>query len=272
MDEEREIDDILKNYFKNNPSYKKEWDRLKDLDGNIQSDFDDMPPDQLESIKTDCMDILDNAKKSIESSKPKNKWYGRRPRLGIAVAAGLLIFFFAFTSSGRAIAKSVYEAVVTFFGGDMHVEMHVPESDNPKNTDFDHASFNNLHDASVFLGYPLIGIDDSEVELKNLDLSYNEGLYGIEQEYHTANGGIFLIIIYIQTNGDTMMSGNIDASGGEPFEHTLFNGMVLHCNTTKDGNCMGTAIWDNIDLTIMSDNMSWEQLIYYIDKMRESNI
>lgn len=272
MDEKNRIDEILNKYIDDNPSFKKEWNRLKALDSGDTVDFD-IPSDQLGDISAKCMSILEDAKEIVNSdtentsSKTKKRWYEYKLGLGIAAAAVLLIAFFTLTPSGRGIAKSIYDAVVTFFGGDMHVEKQVPESKVPENTDFEQASFNSVEEASEFLDYPLIGIDNDDVVLDYIDVTYDGLIHTTQAEYFTPSGNSFVILVNIETE-DVILSEIIDASGGNMFEHLLFNGQTMYCNTTADGYCIGQSYWENISLTAMSDNLSWEQLLLYIDQLR----
>lgn len=274
MDDNR-LDEIL-SQFKNNPSIEKEWEILKSLDAGIAVDFD-IPPEQTDGIKAKCNSILKDAINEVdaEASSEQPKIFKKQQRKKIwavaAIAASLIIMFFTFTSSGRAIARSIYETVVTFFGGEIHMEMQIPEGSVPEKKDFESETFTSLDEASEFLKYPLIGISNDSVSIDRVVVEYNGLVYTIETAYSTTDGHSFFVGYEIETRPDFPFTLDGDSSGDEAFEHKLFNGQTMYCNTTANDHCMGLAMWDNVMLSVVSDNMSWDQLLIYIDKL-ESDI
>lgn len=249
--------------MEDNPSVRDEWLKLEALDES--NEFPEGLINASEYENDDFKNHINNMLEEALTKDAQTRKVKHRRWSGMAVAAAAIVMLFTLTEGGRGLARSAYEAIVTLLGGEVQVEMTMPESEYPKNTDFQSESFFSLGDAASFLDYPLIGIENEHVIVNYINVHNLDSFITIETEYATAEKA-FVIIQSVYKN-KTDLNSNMDVSGGDAFEYKVLDGQTLYCLYTTDNNSMGIALWDNVDLNIMSENMMWNELIQYIDKL-----
>lgn len=243
-------------------------------------------PDIIESVKANDMDKLELSdvwKREVEkNSTPEKRILAhkmvtdamrkvakqrkrRRIVFGTTFAiAACLALFLAITSPGQALARGVITTIVNIFNGDVRIETEGLDTDQSRIEILEYKEFTDVSEAVTYAGQQIIYVDGTDATINKIGIEATDGIQTIISEYALPDGRIFVVFQRIYDLND-----NVDFEldiNEKSFEHSLFNGQTMYCMTHEDNTYSGMATWDNIELTIVSDKIGWDELINYVDQ------
>lgn len=243
-------------------------------------------PDIIESVKANDMDKLELSdvwKREVEkNSTPEKRILAhkmvtdamrkvakqrkrRRIVFGTTFAiATCLALFLAVTSPGQALARGVITTIVNIFNGDVRIETEGLDTDQSRIESLEYKEFTDVSEAVVYAEQQIIYADGTDATINKIGIEATDGIQTIISEYALPDGRIFVVFQRIYDLND-----NVDFEldiNEKSFEHSLFNGQTMYCMTHEDNTYSGMATWDNIELTIVSNKIGWDELINYVDQ------
>lgn len=207
------------------------------------------------------------AHKMIADAMRKVAKQNKRRKVIIATTitvAACLTLFFGVTSPGQALARGAIATIVNIFHGDVRIETEGLDTTQSRIDNLEYKEFNNISEAAEYAGQPLIYVNGTDVDIARISVEAMDGINVILTEYNLPDSRTFTVFQGTRDlNAD--ISFELDANNSY-FEHSLFNGQTMYCTTYDDNTYSGTASWDNIELTIVSEKVEWEELINYVDR------
>ncbi len=243
-------------------------------------------PDIIESVKANDMDKLELSdvwKREVEkNSTPEKRIFAhkmvndamrkvakqrksRRIVFGSTFAiATCLALFLAVTSPGQALARGVITTIVNIFNGDVRIETEGLDTDQSRIGSLEYKEFTDVAEAAVYAGPQLIYVNGADATINRISVEATDGIQSIMTEYALPDGRIFIVFQRIYDLNDNIV---FERNTNEKyFEHSLFNGQAMFCITHDDNTYSGMSTWDNIELTIISEKIGWDELINYVDR------
>jgi hypothetical protein len=190
----------------------------------------------------------------------------RRQRITIrtlTASCACLFIFFAFTPPGQVAAKEIIETVTTFFAGGIRIETKGIESSQREIAELERREFHSVEKAAEYSGKDMIYIDSPDLRIESISVEASNVMNSISTTYSLPDKR--QIIVFHDTYNENQ-SASFDLYKGDGYtERKLFNGKTMYCMNYDDGTYGGSAVWENITLTIVSENVSWDEMGEYID-------
>lgn len=243
-------------------------------------------PDIIESIKSNDMGKLELSeawKREVEkNSTPEKRMLAhkmmteaiqkvakqrkrRRVVFGTTlIIAACLALFLGVTSPGQAFARDAIKTIVNIFNGDIRIETEGLDSVQSRIDELEYKEFINIAEAAEYAGQQLIYVERTEARINNIGVEATDGIHSIITEYSLPDDRTFIVFQRMYDLDDNV-AFELNTND-KYFEHSLFNGQAMYCMTHEDNTYSGMATWDNIELTIVSEKIGWDELINYIDR------
>jgi hypothetical protein len=242
-------------------------------------------PDVIEAMRTGDMGKLnmsDEWKREVEKNDtPENRLIARRAAdralvivkrrklrrkiiaRTLTASCACLLIFFTLTPTGQAAANGIIETVTTFIGGGIRIETKGAELGQRGIADLKQKEFNNISEAAEYSGQDMIYIDSPDLQIESISVTALDGLNQIITKYILPDKREISTFQYTFSS-DTSTASDLDTSYGYT-ERKLFNGEIMYCINYDDGTYGGVAMWENIQLNIVSEKVPWDEMDKYID-------
>lgn len=249
----------VENFLKLNPHYLESIHRaLYEVPDSEKTIYEDAESNQqLTDIAVRAIEIVENKRK-------------KRRRILWSAATCFLILafnFFIFTSPGQAFADSVYKTIAGLFNGDLivqHGDSEVLELDSLKPGET--ITVNTVQEAANYFDEEFIYIDTGLISPEIITIERNEGVTITLTEYKYENKHFFLQQhIY---DDKTMVSATVPAEGETYTKYDLFNGNKMYVSVTPEGNFIGVATWNNIQLQLITEDIAEQELESFIQDFK----
>lgn len=258
---DKDFENILREYFKANADAVDAFNE-NDMD---KLELSDVWKREVEKNSTPEKRILAHKMVTDAMRKVATQRKRRKVVLGTTFAiATCLALFLAVTTPGQALARGVITTIVNIFNGDVRIETEGLDTDQSRIESLEYKEFTDVSEAAVYAGQQLIYVDGADATINRISVEATDGIQSTITEYALPDGRIFIVFQRIYDLNDNIV---FERNTSEKyFEHSLFNEQSMFCITHDDNTYSGMSTWDNIELTIVSEKIGWDELINYVDR------
>lgn len=217
-----------------------------------------------ESIPSGANDLkpkLDSIEKNIEKKISRRKT-SRRRFVAIAVPITLaLVFFFAITNPGQALAETMFRTVGQLFNGSLVIQ-HDDSGQQivqEESASMDSGNFTSIEQAAAYANNPLVYIRNEKVKIDQIIVQDLEGICVILTYYNFDDQYSF--ILQQQVFKDRTANTASTPVESNFTEYIILNNNKLYFSNTLEGNLIAIGEWDNTQIQISSDDMSVDDFI-----------
>ncbi len=235
-----------------------------------QKNIDDFVPDQVSAEEARRM-MLASMKdaKTVLAQKKQGRYLQKKI---ISVAVAVIIVLFIVTPVGRALALEAVKAIVEIFSGEIFIRdvKKAKAVGLQKVLPHGEYQFSSVGELAKTLGQPVVGIQNDDVVSADVTLSSEEGLDSIITLYGLKSGDSLITIQIIWPDGHMGSTTINKPDDYELITAKLYNGADMYIIQNEDG-VGGTALWENIELSISSETLTIPELIQYINQLKDIN-
>jgi hypothetical protein len=207
------------------------------------------------------------ALKAIEFVETKRK---TRSKIISSVAASfamIVLVFFVFTSPGQAFADTVYKTFTELFNGNMVVQHG--DNDQPAKVNLEvgtSISVQTVQEAANYFEQDFLYLTENNISLEEISIERMDGFTVALSKYKFMDDYIFIQQQFYDNK--TMLNSIVPTEEENYQEIEMFNGINLYYAVTPENNYIGVATWDNIQLQIMAEGISEQDLKSFIQNIK----